>query len=96
MAWHELLKDGLIAHGALDTTVSLMILRNGGLMARQKIGQLLLVWLVPFFGSVLIGIFLWTQSGAVPPSGYPSEPHRGPAGVGMVANQPPAPSAAGG
>lgn len=96
MDWHELLKDVLITHGILNATVSLMVLRNRGLSPRQRVGQLLLVWLVPVFGSLLIGVFLWTQGGSVPASGYHSEPHRGPAGVGTVYNQPPPPPAAGG
>jgi hypothetical protein len=93
--WHELLKDALIVHGILNCAVSLLIARNEGLSSRQKVGQLLVVWLVPVFGSLLIGMFLWSQSRSAPPTGYPSEPQHGPAGIGTVSNQGPSPPATG-
>ena len=67
MNGNEWLNDALIAHGMVNCVVSLLIARNQGLSPRQKFGQILVVWLVPIFGSLLIGIFLWTQSRSAPP-----------------------------
>lgn len=95
MNWHEFLKDVLIAHGLLNCAVSWLIARNGGLSSGQKFGQLLAVWLVPIFGSLLVGTFLWTQGRPAPATGYPSEARRGPEGIGTVSNQGPMPPASG-
>jgi hypothetical protein len=96
VSWYELLKDALIAHGILNCAVSLLIARNEGLSVGQKAGQLFVVWLIPIFGSLLIGTFLWTQTRAASPTGFPSEPHRGPAGIGTVSNQGSSPPTPGG
>lgn len=96
MNWHELLKDALVVHGILNCAVSFLIGRSEALSPNQKVGQLLVVWLVPIFGALLISVFLWTQSRPSPPTGYPSEPQRGPAGIGTVSNQGSSPPASGG
>lgn len=96
MNWHDIVKDVLIAHALLNCAVSWLVARNEGLSSGQKRGQILVVWLVPVLGSVLIGTFLWTQSGSAPATGYPSEHHSGPEGVETLSHQGPMPPASGG
>ncbi|SFR86825.1 hypothetical protein SAMN05216570_0140 [Dyella sp. OK004] len=95
MNWHDVLKEALFVLGALNVAVTLAIVINQGLSIRQKIGQALLVWLVPVLGGLLIGMFMWTQRGFVSPTGYPDEPRRDPADV-YLGSHPPSPPANGG
>lgn len=88
MNGHDLLKAALVGLVACNAGVSLAIALDQGLRIGQKIGQALLVWLVPVIGGLFIGIFMWSQRRAVPPSGYSASPHAGPRHVYMGSHPP--------
>lgn len=69
---------GLYGLVALNAVVTWAVAIDQGLLLRQKIGQALIVWLLPVLGGLVIGIFMWTQRGPAPPTGYPSDPNHGP------------------
>jgi hypothetical protein len=68
----EIFKTALSATAILNAIVSIAILADRGLAGRQQAGQVLVVWIVPVLGSLLVGIFMWTQRGSAPATGYPS------------------------
>lgn len=74
MSGIEVLKTALVATVALNTIISVAILLDRGLTWPQKAGQTMVVWMVPALGALLLGIFLWTQRGSAPATGYPSTP----------------------
>ena len=53
--------------------VSIAIAINAGYTVRQKIAQIVLVWLIPALGGIIFGVFLWTQRGVAPPERESSE-----------------------
>jgi len=63
-----LLLDSIEAIAIVNLVVSIAIAISPGYTPRQKIGQIVLVWLIPIVGSVVFGVFLWTQRGSAPPS----------------------------
>ncbi len=58
---HHLLYDLLIAIAVLDVLVSLGVALHRGYTVRQKIMQIILVWLLPVLSGVVFGLFLITQ-----------------------------------
>jgi cytochrome bd-type quinol oxidase subunit 2 len=73
MSTHAVIKDALIAAAILNLAVTAAITISSAYNGRQKILQILIVWLFPVLGSVLIGLFMLTQREDTPPSRYPSE-----------------------
>ena len=90
MSWHEVLKGALYGLAVLNAVVTWMIAADRGLLARQKVGQVLVVWLIPVLGGLVIGIFMWTQRGFAPPTGYPGDTNRDPRDV-YLGSHPPGP-----
>lgn len=72
MTWREVFEAVVIVTVTLNVIVSLAICLNKGLTWRQKAGQVALTWIVPVLGALLLGIFMWTQRGSAPATGYPS------------------------
>jgi len=72
MNMHDSLTIALIAVAVLNSVVSIAIAISGYYNGRQKIMQIVLVWTVPVLGSVVFGLFLWSQRGNAPPIGYRS------------------------
>lgn len=62
------LRGTLEAVAVVNLLVSIAIAVNAGCATRQKVAQIVLVWAIPFLGSVILGLFLWTQRGTAPPS----------------------------
>ena len=81
---------GLYGLLALNAVVTWAVAVDQGFLFRQKVGQALLVWLIPVLGGLIVGIFIWTQRGAAPPTGYPGDPNRGPKDV-YLGSHPPGP-----
>jgi len=79
---------GLYGLVALNAVVTWAVAIDQGLLFRQKVGQALVVWLLPVLGGLAIGIFMWTQRGSAPPTGYPSDSDRGPRDVYMGSHPP--------
>jgi len=66
----RILQDVLVCVVLLNIAISLVIARSESLNLRQKLAQVLIVWLIPPLGGVLIGMFMWTQRGRAPATGY--------------------------
>jgi H+/Cl- antiporter ClcA len=81
---------GLYGVAVLNVAVTCAIAVNDGLHIRQKVGQALVVWLIPVLGGLAIGVFMWTQRGSVPPSGYPGDTGPGPRNI-YLGSHPPGP-----
>lgn len=79
---------GLYALLALNAVVTWAVAIDQGILLRQKVGQALVVWLLPVLGGLAIGIFMWTQRGSVPPAGYPGDPDPGSRNVYMGSHPP--------
>lgn len=73
MTVHDIIKDALITVAILNLVVSVAVARSSALSGRQKILQILVIWVVPVVGGVLFGLFMLTQRGNAPRTGYPSE-----------------------
>ena len=63
-----LLRDAIAVIALTNLVVSIVIAVNAGYTKRQKLAQIILVWLVPALGSIVFGVFLWTQRGNAPRS----------------------------
>lgn len=61
-----LLRDAIEVIALVNLVVSIAIAVNAGYTRRQKLAQIVLVWLIPVIGSVVFGVFLWTQRGSAP------------------------------
>jgi hypothetical protein len=72
MNMHDTLTIALIAVAVLNSIVSIAIAISAYYNGRQKVMQIVLVWAAPLLGSVVFGLFLWSQRGNAPPTGYPS------------------------
>ena len=70
---YEWFPTAAVALGALNTAVSIAIAVGAGYSGRQKLLQILIVWTIPVLGALLLGLFLLTQRGRLPPAGYRSE-----------------------
>jgi cytochrome bd-type quinol oxidase subunit 2 len=73
MSAHDVIKDASIAVAILNLAVSIAVASSAAYSGRQKIAQILIIWIVPVIGSVLFGLFMLTQRGNAPRTGYPSE-----------------------
>jgi hypothetical protein len=56
------------ALAVVNLGISVAIVLSHGYTARQKTAQVILVWALPVLGSIVFGLFLWTQRGNEPPS----------------------------
>jgi hypothetical protein len=72
MSAHDAIKYTLIAVATLNLVVSIAVASSAAYSGRQKIIQLLIIWVVAVIGSVLFGLFMLTQRGNAPPTSYPS------------------------
>jgi len=81
---------GLYGLLVLNAAVTWAVSVDQGFLTRQKVGQALVVWLIPVLGGLVIGIFIWTQRASAPPTGYPDDPNRGPRDV-YLGSHPPGP-----
>lgn len=73
MSAHDAIKDALVALAILNLAVSIAVARNAEYSGRQKILQISIIWIVPVIGGVIFGLFMLTQRGNAPRTGYPSE-----------------------
>lgn len=78
---YTLLMDVLIGCLLLNGVVSWLVVRHEGLTLHQKGWQLIVVWLVPVVGSLLIFTFHVSQGRPAPPIGYPAEHAHRPEGL---------------
>ena len=69
---HDTLTFGLIAVAVLNAIVSFAVARSPYYNRRQKLMQIILVWTLPVLGATLFGLFLRSQRGNAPRTGYPS------------------------
>ena len=76
MSWLGVVEWAAIATAALNLAVSFAVCLSRGLTWNQKMGQLVLVWALPVLGGSLLGLFMWTQRGSAPATGYPSTSDR--------------------
>jgi hypothetical protein len=70
MSTHEILKDFLIALGALNVIVSLAVVCSAGYAPRQKVLQIVVIWVIPVVGGILLGLFMLSQLGKMRGKGY--------------------------
>ena len=70
---HDVIKDILIALAIFNLVVSIAVASSTAYSGRQKIMQILIIWIVPVIGGVIFGLFMLTQRGNAPLTGYPSE-----------------------
>jgi len=84
----RILQDVLVCVVLLNIAISLVIARSESLNLRQKLAQVLIVWLIPPLGGVLIGMFMWTQRGRAPATGYKPIPHESIRHIDEAINRP--------
>jgi hypothetical protein len=58
MTTHDVVDATLIILVPLNIVISVAIACVRGLSSRQKILQILIVWMIPFLGSFLLGLFI--------------------------------------
>ena len=75
MSWTQVLEAAAAVVALLNLAISVAVARSQGLSFGQKLAQCLVVWLLPPLGALLIGLFMWTQRGNAPATGYPSIPY---------------------
>jgi hypothetical protein len=68
----DVIMDALIAVAILNLIVSVAVGRSTSYNGRQKILQVLMIWVFPVIGGLLLGLFLLSQRGNSPPMGYAS------------------------
>jgi cytochrome bd-type quinol oxidase subunit 2 len=73
MSTHDAIRDASIALAILNLVVSIAVASSAAYSSRQKIVQILIIWIAPVIGGVLFGLFMLTQRGNAPRTGYPSE-----------------------
>lgn len=73
MSVHDVIKDTSLVVAILNLVVSIAVASGSALSGRQKILQILVIWVVPVVGGVLFGLFMLSQRGSAPRTGYPSE-----------------------
>jgi hypothetical protein len=73
MSTHDAIKDASIIVAILNLAISIAVASSVAYSGRQKIAQILIIWIVPVTGGVLFGLFMLTQRGNAPRTGYPSE-----------------------
>jgi hypothetical protein len=73
MSAHDIIAGALIASATLNLVVSIAVANTTAYSGRQKIMQILIIWVVPLIGSLLLSIFMLTQRGNAPSIGYRSE-----------------------
>ena len=61
MGASEILVLGAIAIAIANFGVSVAVLRSGYYSAGQAWSQIALTWLVPVFGVIVVGVFLWSH-----------------------------------
>jgi len=69
---HDTLVIALIVITVSNAIVSAAVALSSYYSPRQKLLQIILVWLLPVLGATLFGLFLWLQRGNVPRTGYRS------------------------
>ena len=74
MLEHKALLETVAVVVALNFAVSIAVAASAGYTLRQKLMQIALVWAVPLLGSVVFGLFLWSQRGQGAAPGYPAQP----------------------
>lgn len=79
---------GLYGLVALNVVVTWAVAIDRGLLVRQKVGQALVVWLIPVLGGLFISIFMWTQRGSAPATGYPLDADCRPRNVSLGSHPP--------
>jgi hypothetical protein len=57
----EVVVGTVLALAALNVGVSAFVIRATSLLRKQKLAQCLLIWLVPFFGAVIVAAFLYSS-----------------------------------
>ena len=92
MSWVRAIEDVLVGVAILNLAVSTAIARSESLTVRQKVAQVLIVWLVPPLGAMLIGTFMWTQRGREPATGYKPILHESAKHIEEAVNLPAPPS----
>ncbi|MGO4701296.1 hypothetical protein [Dyella sp. 2RAB6] len=88
MSWTRILESALVIVALLNLIVSVAVARSESLTPGQKLGQLLIVWLMPPLGVTLIGLFMWTQRGKAPATGYLPVPHEHTGHIYQALNSP--------
>lgn len=73
MSTHEIIKDALIAVAIFNLIASAAVASSSAYSSRQKIVQVLIIWVVPVVGGVLFGLFMLTQRRNAPRTGYSSK-----------------------
>jgi hypothetical protein len=72
MSLHDTLVVALIAVAVFNAMVCAAIALSSCYRPRQKLLQIIFVWLLPVLGATLFGLFLWSQRGNAPRTGYRS------------------------
>jgi hypothetical protein len=72
MSPHDIRVIALIAVAVLNAIVSAAVALSTYYSPRQKLLQIIFVWLLPVLGATLFGLFLWSQRGNAPRTGYRS------------------------
>jgi hypothetical protein len=73
MSAHDITAGALIASATLNLVVSIAVANTIAYSGRQKIMQILIIWVIPLIGALLFGLFMLTQRGNAPRTGYRSE-----------------------
>ncbi|HEY3049432.1 MAG TPA: hypothetical protein VGJ72_18465 [Polaromonas sp.] len=54
----------LVCIALLNAVVSVAVARSGYYSGGQVAAQVVIVWLIPVLGAVVVGVFLWSQRAA--------------------------------
>lgn len=70
---YDAVRDASIVLIILNLIVSVVAAGSSAYTVRQKIFQILIIWIFPVAGFLLVGLFILSERGNVPRTGYPSE-----------------------
>lgn len=72
MSTHDAVSDALIGLVIFNVVVSVAVVSSSAYGIRQKFLQISIIWSIPVIGGVLLGLFMLSQRGNAPYTGYPS------------------------
>lgn len=73
MSTRHVMEDIVVAIAMLNLVVSIAIAISSAYVTRQKVLQILIVWIVPLLGGVLFGLFILSQRENTQSARDPSE-----------------------
>jgi hypothetical protein len=70
MSIHDVIRDASITVAILNFVVSVAVAVSSAYSGRQKILQILVIWIIPVIGGVLLGVLMLTECRNTPRMGF--------------------------